>query len=129
MIPSTWGQTIPDLSSQGGKYLWTGSNFRYTDGSESSWKYSISYVAEDGVNAYALILTNESEAVSCDNNGNIYDSAWTTQCDAYVTYGGVEQGDWTNFSIAVTNLTVVESTVSNRKRYTISNLTSDSGTL
>lgn len=129
VVPTTWSQTIPDLSGQGGKYLWTGSNFRYTDGSESSWKYGISYIAEDGVNAYALILTNESEAVSCDNNGNIYDSAWSTQCDAYVTYGGVEQSDWTNFSITATNLTVVESTVSNRKRYTISNLTSDSGTL
>lgn len=72
---SQWQSTIPTLEK--GKYLWTRTHYTYTDGTDSGYSYSVTYIGTDGVgtdgeDAASYILIPDVGSITYDPNTNTY---------------------------------------------------------
>ena len=77
----TWESTVPTVGQ--GKYLWTKTYIKYSDGNETT-SYSVSYNATDGNDAITMSITA--------SNGTVFkNSSGETVLTAHVFVGGVEQ--------------------------------------
>lgn len=89
---SGWQATVPAVNP--GQYLWTRTEWTYTDGSKETG-YSVARTGTDGSNgnpgadAINLMLDNESDTVVCDSDGNLI-SATTIVVNARLYQGSVQ---------------------------------------
>lgn len=135
--PSTWQDSIPTLSGNEGKYLWTRQQYQFLDGTFSTpmivSKVLIAANGHDGVGAWTLQLSNETEAMPVNNSGH-GSSSWEATFDAQVLYGGVVQSlsGWT-FTETITPLNGInqktKSTQNNKVSYVYDTLNVDTATV
>lgn len=64
----TWYDTVEKANAQKGQYLWTKTVVTYSDGKNSE-SYSVSYIANDGVNGTSIGIKSKSVTYQQGDNG------------------------------------------------------------
>jgi len=96
-----WVSTLPNLGS--GKYLWTRTNFHYTDGT-NSYTYTVSRQSD---NTYTAVVTNENIVLPADSDGNVTD--FSNYNGSFFVYDGSYKVDPSTIGIQIkeqSNVTV-----------------------